>query len=266
MVNTHHEAGSVQKAIKGLTQGESFPVHISHEKERLLGGGGTLGANKTFLEKGGGSFAVANGDSVALMPPEILLQMKDFHEKHKASVTLLTTKHISKFKPLYEDADQRLHLKPQQGRPIHFVGYMFLSPEVFEIIPEGEVYHLFNPDFLTKMKVMSFYREDLTWFETGDKDSYLYTTKMLMQDLNGKNSKVQALFDELAHEGDLLKGPHGMIFKDQDLSPQLINQSKGFCTFGKGCEVSLGSTFENCCVMEGAKVKGPTNYKNELVF
>ncbi len=261
-VNTFHQKESIVLAAHQMITNSNINLHIS-EESFLMGSGGAIKQAEKFLKNKTDPFVVANGDSVCLMADGTLNSMLEFHNKHESDLTLLCTKNMSPFKPLYCDAKNRLHLQASKGDPVHFVGYMIVSPRVFEAIPENEPYHFFQSKFMNQYKVMSFYQENLLWLETGSKDHYLSATKVLLKKLKeGSFKSLESILSNGPSPGHLIEKDGSLLYASLDLKE--TPNFEGFCVIGENCQINPEAKIKNSVLLEGSHLKD--SLSDEILF
>lgn len=266
-INLHHLPETVKQASFKFC--ESRSIYYSHESQILNSGGG-IGNLRDKLEKEE-LFFIANGDSVLLFPhKEGLNPLLKAHRKEKALATLLTTDHPflrEKFQGLVVDKDRRIigfGGDPEDNELQHFTGYYILSPRIFEYIETEKRPHIFE-HVLSKAiscgeKVIAHYDKNLTWFETGNKEDFLNSTKECVRLLKEGAPEGRQLEEILTCFLPTLKKEKNVWAEEGSL---IKNQGSGFILAGKK------ASFEGRCdtfliLGEGQKFKGEP--KNTVVI
>jgi NDP-sugar pyrophosphorylase family protein len=294
--NTHHLAKTMQKVIEREPIC-SEKVIISSEESLILGSAGGIKAAEDHL-KGQGAFWVANGDEVFLPEsPSAYAQMQAQHEREWPLATLLCTPHPEAGKSLsavWVNSVGRVYgfgrkrptgMNDMELQPLHYTGYQILSDAIFSMIPKDIASHIFI-DVLTadvlKESVVKVFEMKGTWFETGNYQDFLLTTKQLLklyscpailppllQELLadqhpvvrdhalvfcGKDSLVQAEIDEKTM---VLCGDHCLIAKTAQL--------RGFVVVGDNVEIKEGTCLENVVIMPGTKIESGSQWRDTIV-
>ena len=85
LVNTHHHADQVSTFLDAARRRYRFGIHITHEPD-LLGSGGTVAANRSFVE-GTGPFFIIYADNLSGVD---LTEMAEAHQRGAALGAVLT--------------------------------------------------------------------------------------------------------------------------------------------------------------------------------
>jgi mannose-1-phosphate guanylyltransferase len=142
LVNVHHQADMVQQYLRGLND-QSVEITVFPER-RLLGSGGTVAANASFV-RGQRDFFVLYADNLTNIDLNALLR---FHRSHDGMATmgLFRTPAPEQCGIVELDASgvvTSFQEKPARPRSdLANAGVMVFDPEVFSHMPGEEVFDL----------------------------------------------------------------------------------------------------------------------------
>jgi NDP-sugar pyrophosphorylase family protein len=232
-INTHHLPETVMAAVDPLKKSLKMKIVYSHETPNILDSAGAMDPLRDFLN-GTEPFFLVNSDSVVCFKhTRGLHDLILMHKKQNPLATLLTCPHPEVGKKLggvWVDPKSRIHsigMTPSfikitnnqkthlQGsvsnedkhqkkdveaqntlRPLHYTGFMVLSPKVLEMVPRNQPSHIFKdvlgPAIKLHEKVMS-HCEELDWYETGDWESFKAAERECSKILINDDSNAIAL-------------------------------------------------------------------------
>jgi len=198
IINTHHLPETIHRAYEKLNI-TSTPCEFIQESPKILDSGGTIKSLESKL-KTDPCFITANADSPLIAKDtQFLKDMLEYHKRNKALATLLTTELDgigTKISAAWTDKDH--HIKDfgkDRARELqaeHYAGFMILSPDIFNYLPEGQsniLLHGLLPAIAKNELVISYYRPDIKWFETGtvkdfDTNQQLYKDEPVLKKIN----------------------------------------------------------------------------------
>ncbi len=193
VVNVHHRPETLIEALGqmealssvGRSGSSSPPMHISHEREALLGSGGGLKfAFEQGFFKGCDHVWLFNGDSVCLMPKPLscLEQLQQRHLQESALATLLVVPHPQAgidFGAVWVDdkgqiKDFGLKSSGPSLKPLHYSGIMLVSRSLFDFdLGKNIIYDGLLPAIQQRQaKVIVHIEPELLCLETGNPKDY----------------------------------------------------------------------------------------------
>lgn len=197
VANLHHRPDDIKKV---LSKGDlPYKIIFSDEVNHLLGTGGGVSKAREHLETAD-HFLIFNGDEVFLPTVANFLSVAyEQHRQNKNLATLITINHkevgLSLGGAWVDENNQvvRFSKKKVAGLSgLHYIGYAFLSRNVFKYFSEDLVMEDLLYETLTKAmavgeRVYAFKTNGL-WYETGNAKSFLNGTEKLIDQLKFNNT------------------------------------------------------------------------------
>ncbi len=276
--NTHYLPDSVRKAAMHIVRPE-IRLHFSHEAEILGSGGGIWNARFDLMKDR--TFAVANGDGVVIDPdPHLIAKMLDYHEHKQALATLLVCPFEgvgTKIPGVWINKDGSVagfgKTQPTIGTEcLHYASYMFLSDELWPILPAGSsniLYDVLEPAIKKGARVETFRADNLLWFETGNISDYLTATKKCLDLMADPNSPLGLnARDILNHHA-----PNYTLRSQLEIkhlisdAAEIANGVKfnGFAVVGDRCAIHANAVLTDSVVLPEAEVPGQFHRDTVLI-
>lgn len=280
VVNCHHLAEQIE-ALAIEIASPKRRIEISFEEEKILGsGGGIKYAESSLVDDG--PFVVLNGDNVILPEnPDFLAEMYEFHGKSNPLSTLLLVEDSrvgTEFNGVWvNDRGEVCEIakKPSNARlkGYHFAGIQVFDDRIFEYLPEGES-NIFKDAILPALaqgeRVLG-YTTPLKWFETGDRENFLDSTREVLQILaSGKSRFLKELVEsrmigindrtsiwELSKEKKLPVSP-GSILIGENCTIDTTVIIKGFAVIGNDVIIGPHCVIEDSVILSHSKVPSGT--------
>lgn len=201
VINTHHLPEKVQGVTECLTHDTKYSLAYPHEEKILGSGGGIKNAESHLIGKK--TFALANGDEVFFLNHDRGLQpMLDFHNRHDALATILTTEHADAGKTLggvWFDSQQKIQRigdTDGSAQAKHYAGVILFSDRIFEMMPKGQ-FHIFKdclvPAIKRGEKVLAHHESDMVWLDMTNEKHYIQSTAAALKLLNSESAATGLL-------------------------------------------------------------------------
>ena len=191
VVNSFHLADQVSTLYRTNVYW-SGRTDISHDGNAILGSaGGLKKAAKFFTSQD--TLLMINSDEVFFCSDASFLQRaREQHEKTNSLATLLVTAHPQagkKFGAIWCDEQKNaLHIgktcESPQLRPWHYIGYVFLHPEVLALIEPDKESNILYDVLIHHLSRVQIFPIDCRWYETGNGPDYLEATKICLQKID----------------------------------------------------------------------------------
>ncbi|MBC7742807.1 MAG: NTP transferase domain-containing protein [Bdellovibrionaceae bacterium] len=206
VVNTFHLPEQIEKLFKSQPYFNG-PVSFSHESPIILGNGGGLkkASAQMDLTK---PILMMNADEIYLTQDKTFLKRAlDQHIAHKNLATLVVMKHQgagTKFGAIWADGEKvetimAAKTSPQNKnfRPWHYIGALFIEPEVIANIPDNKELNIFYDVIIHELPKnrVEICTLECEWFETGNPTDYLNATQQVMQKLDAELLAFISQFD-----------------------------------------------------------------------
>lgn len=197
VANLHHRPDDIKKVLSSA----DFPYELifSDEVNHLLGSGGGISKAREHLETCD-HILVFNGDEVFLpTTSNFLATAFEHHCKNKNLATLITINHkevgLSLGGAYVDEHNQvvRFSKKKIHGLTgLHYIGYIFLSRDIFkyfseELVEENLLYETLTKAMAVGERVYAF-KTTGHWYETGNAKSFLHGTEKLIEQLKFNNN------------------------------------------------------------------------------
>lgn len=184
-INTHHRPEDVRHAADALSQRLGVDLFLLHEEPSILGTGGGLYNAREFLEGGGDSFVVINGDTlieIDLVP----VLARHAQTDGMATMVLRQDERAEEFGALGYDAAGRIWdfvgraPVPESVGPLEhalFTGVHVLRREALDRLPPGfsGLGQSFYPEALRDELPVHAYLHEGYWADLGTPARYLQT-------------------------------------------------------------------------------------------
>jgi mannose-1-phosphate guanylyltransferase len=195
VVNTFH----LPKQVESLFKEQPYfagPVKFSAESPAILGNGGGLKKASAQMDLSK-PILMMNADEIYLTEDKSFLKRAlEQHLNNKNLATLIVMKHPEagkKFGAVWSDGVRvetimTANTSPENKslRPWHYIGALFISPEVVSRIPDHQELNIFY-DVL--IKELPKHRVEIVpieceWFETGNPKDYMLATQAVLERLD----------------------------------------------------------------------------------
>ncbi len=198
VVNCHHLSEKVKATAMRLS-GRPEDLVCLDEQPQILGSGGGIRNARSHLG-GAGYFAVANGDEV-FFPNDstVLKRMFEGCKQNKWLAALLTTQHPeagSRFGAVWVDEQDFVlgfgrNPITSHRAALHFTGFMVLSDEVFNYMPQDKpdpniLYDVLASGIADGKKVVAVSEPGL-WLEVGNSSEFLKGSRILLGQLRSRS-------------------------------------------------------------------------------
>ena len=196
IINVHHHAGKVMRYIED-NNNFGIRVEISMEKNLLDTGGGLKKAAWFFDDDQ--PFILHNVDVISSID---LIQMLEFHKKNDALVTLAVKKRKTSRYLLFGQNNQLVGWRSTEkekteivkaiNEPLEtlsFLGVHIVSPEIFPILPEAEVFPIIKAylEMAKKEKrIIAYQSKTDFWLDLGRKENLQAGTDYLLSKVKDK--------------------------------------------------------------------------------
>lgn len=190
-VNSFHLPHQVEDLYKKNPYWRAH-THFSHDGDFILGSAGGLKKAATCFSRPDTTLMI-NSDEIFFCPePDFLLRAQQQHEKNNNLATLLVMAHPEagkKFGAIWCDQAQKpRHIgksSPDHSlKPWHYVGYIFLNPEILELIPTHRESNILYDVLIHHLHRVETVAIDCRWYETGNGTDYLLATKDCLEKID----------------------------------------------------------------------------------
>ncbi len=259
VANVHH----LENQVKAVAQRSGLNFQFSVEKEKVLGSGGGIKFAQKLLEQGRGPILTLNADNVIVPGGKNIL--KNLLAAHEASpgalATLLTVEDARvghEFNGIWFNKNNELcevAKKPLGSglQGFHFTGVAVYSPKIFDYLPEGES-NIFQDALLPALargEKVRRYSAKLSWFETGDPQNYLRSTKALLHGFEA-NQFIQRLVQKHSPSSVFIRDGENIALVASTLLPDV--SLRGFNVIGHDVQIPAKTKIENSVILCGARV------------
>lgn len=264
VVNTFHLSSQIRDLITSIPVGEA-PVQFSDERPELKGAAGGLKFAQPFFDSD--TILIMNGDEVFLPHREgQLAKAYEYHKKGGHWMTIVGMKYPgvgSKFGGVWTRGDREVlgfGKQPPNGADFgwHFIGPIFVSREIFDLIPAGAPANIFYDTAIAGIaqgKPVRIFEVEGWWNETGNVADYLQGTREAMGIAHNESTYAASYFRELCmrfHPKMQLRGKSILVC---DETPNLdVDAVEGFAVLGRGVHLKPGVRLHDVVLGDGASV------------
>jgi NDP-sugar pyrophosphorylase family protein len=170
VVNVHHFANQIEAFLKSRDFG--IPIHISDERDMILGNGGGIKHAERFLT-GDDPFFVHNVDVISDID---LMAMLYLYQTSNAMAILAVRKRDTKRMLCFDD-DHHLcgwknketgELKGQDGNELAFSGIHLIHPGLLDMMPEGNFNIIdFYLEAAKTQSILAYDHSEGQWLDVG---------------------------------------------------------------------------------------------------
>lgn len=191
VVNTFH----LPEKVRSLYQNQPYfknEIAFSDEKGEILGSAGGLKKASPLMDLSK-PILMMNADEIYFAKDEAFLKKAyDQHITNKNLATLIAMKHPDagkKFGSIWCDGKRVKNISKQSApasmQDWHFIGAMFLSPEILNKIPDNKETNIFYDVLIKELnqKNVEIYPIDCNWYETGNLNDFLQATQGVLKNL-----------------------------------------------------------------------------------
>lgn len=255
VVNTHHRPEAYER-ILGASENRALyrgaPVALRNEPVLLDTGGGIKNVEDLLS---GGDFLVHNGDVLADLPLQRLV------DEHLSRGNVATLGLRSFGGPLHVQFDAqngrvtdiRSAIGGRREPSFLFTGIYVLSPEIFPLLPAGEVSSIV-PAFLQLVraggKIGGVILDEGLWFDLGTRQSYLEAHRLFSHQESRLSYSLDGPWPQPIH-------PSAELGTEVEIS--------GVCAIGPGVKIGEGARLRDCILWEGAKIEAKARLETCIV-
>ncbi len=191
VVNTFHLPEQVQELYEKQPYFKN-KVLFSHEKNEILGSAGGLkkASSQMDISK---PILMMNADEIYFTKNDSFLKAAYVqHVTNKNLATLIVMPHAEagkKFGSIWTDKSRVVNISKQAAvEPLknwHFIGAMFVSPEILTKIPDNKESNIFYDILVPELadQKVEIYPLECEWYETGNPKDFLSASKTVLQNL-----------------------------------------------------------------------------------
>lgn len=203
VINTFH----LPDKIKSLYRSQPYfkkDILFSDESGKILDSAGGLKKASHMMDLSK-DILMMNADEILFVSDLLFLEKAyEQHKKNKALVTLVVTEHPEagkKFGAIMCDNSKVVTIEKKPSNPElkswHYVGYMFLKPEVLNLIPENTPLNIFYDVLIHQLKsnLVEIFPIKTEWYETGNFTDFLSATEHKLNTLDSETLKFINQFD-----------------------------------------------------------------------
>lgn len=203
VVNTFH----LPEKVRSLYQSQPYfkqTIHFSNEKNEILGSAGGLKKASALMDLSK-PILMMNADEIYFTKNDAFLEKA--YQQHVANnnlATLIVMNHPEAgrmFGSVWTDGTKVKNISKQfAAAPLanwHYIGAMFISPELLKDIPEGKESNIFYDVITNKLQDsrVEIYPIECTWYETGNIKDFIYATQDALLRLDSSTLDFINLYD-----------------------------------------------------------------------
>lgn len=160
-------------------------THISHDGNFILGSAGGLKKAASGFSRAETTLMINSDEVFFCNEPDFLLKAQLQHEKNNNLATLLVMAHPEagkKFGAIWCNSERKpqhigKHCSDASLTPWHYIGYIFLHPEVLDLIPANRESNILYDVLLHHLPRVETFSISCRWYETGNGADYLLATE-----------------------------------------------------------------------------------------
>ena len=198
----------------------------------------------------------------------ILARLVKKHTEQNNLCTLMTTDHpelLKTLKAVWVDEKGKVQgfgMKPPQPGliPVHYTGYKVFSNSIFNWLPEGES-NIFYEVLMEAIKkgepVGTLHSRNEFWYETGNFQSYMHATNLVVSEKWDEVQKRRAFFDlSSLHK---FNSNNSLLVCEEEADLKWHSQCFQTVVIGKNCQFSKNTKLTNCIVGDNQNLSSVSN-------
>lgn len=254
IVNTFH----LPEKIKSLYQNQPYykkNILFSDEKEKIMDSAGGLKKASQLMNLSN-DILMMNADEILFAEDSLFLEKAyEQHKSNNALATLIVTEHPEagkKFGAIMCEKKrvvtiERPPITSTSLKPWHYVGYIFLKPELLNLIQENTPLNIFYDVLIHQLKknVVEIFPIKTEWFETGNIKDLLAASEQKIKTLDSETLAFINQYDP----SEVVKTSTGASLVSKSLT---IDKSIlfGFNSIAKSTKLNSSKKIENSILFD----------------